>query len=97
MSLSSCRTDADLAELRHHLCRREVETTWQPFKQQLQSHRSLWMVATSFVTGSLLARLPGKALLGSFSTLFGIVSFAIRTPILNLAVSRLARRGLKKA
>lgn len=96
MSLSSRRTDADLAALRQYLCRRELETTWQPCKQDLQLRRPWWMIGASLLGGALVARLPGRAVLGSFSTLMGIASFAIRTPFLSLAVSRLARRGFKK-
>lgn len=96
MNLRALRLAADFAAHRQHLRYDQLANAWRPWRRTLRpSDHPGATVAASFVGGALIARMPGSALLGSISTMLGIASFLLRSPVSSLVVAAIATARTK--
>ncbi|MEO6076861.1 MAG: hypothetical protein ABIP56_08665 [Dokdonella sp.] len=97
MNLKALRLAADFAAQRQHLRYDQMMDVWRPWRYKLRpSDHPKTMVAASFASGALLARVPGGVVVGSISSLLGIASFFLRSPISSLIVATIATARTKK-
>lgn len=98
MNLKALRLAADFAAHRQHLRYDQLMAEWKPWRRQLRpTDHPLATVAAGFVSGAVIARVPGSVLLGSVSTVFGIASFFLRSPLSSMLVATIATRRSKQA
>ena len=91
MNLKALRLAADFAAHRQHLRYDQMKNVWRPWRNKLRpTDHPKSMVAASFVGGAVVARLPGGTVLGSLSTLLGVTSFLLRSPVSSLVVAAIA-------
>lgn len=91
MNLKALRLAADFAAHRQHLRYDQLVSAWRPWRIRLRpTDHPGSMVAASFAGGALVARVPGSMLLGSISTMLGIASFFLRSPVSSLVVAAIA-------
>lgn len=97
MNLKALRLAADFAAHRQHLRYDQMMDVWRPwrFKFRPTDHPKT-MVAASFASGALLARVPGGVVVGSISSVLGIASFFLRSPLSSLMVAAIATARTKK-
>lgn len=97
MNLKALRLAADFAAHRQHLRYEQLGIAWRPWKCRLRpTDHPAATLAASFAGGALVARVPGSMLLGSISTMLGIASFVLRSPVSSLVVAAIATARSKK-
>ena len=97
MNLKALRLAADFAAHRQHLRYDQMMDLWRPWRFKLRpTDHPKTMVAVSFASGALLARVPGGVVVGSISSLLGIASFFLRSPVSSLLVATIATARTKK-
>ena len=97
MNLKALRLAADFAAHRQHLRYDKMMDAWRPWRYELRPiDHPKTMVAASFVGGALIARVPGGVVVGSISSLIGIASFFLRSPISSLVIAAIATARNKK-
>ena len=97
MNLKALRLAADFAAHRQHLRYDQLMNAWRPWRYKLRpTDHPKTMVAASFASGALIARVPGGGVVGSISTLLGVASFFLRSPISSLVIASIATARTKK-
>lgn len=97
MNLKALRLAADFAAHRQHLRYDQMMDVWRPWRYKLRpTDHPKTMVAASFASGALLARVPGGVVVGSISSLLGIASFFLRSPVSSLVIAAIATARTKK-
>lgn len=97
MNLKALRLAADFASQRQHLRYEQMMKVWRPWRHRLRpGDHPKSLVAASFVGGVVAARLPAPVIVGSVSTLFGIASFFLRSPVSSMIVAAIATARTKK-
>ena len=98
MNLRALRLAADFAAHRQHLRYDQLARAWNPWRRTLRpTDHPVATVAASFVGGAVIARVPGSVLLGSISSVLGIASFFLRSPVSSMLVAAIATRRSKQA
>lgn len=91
MNLKALRLAADFAAHRQHLRYDQLVRAWRPLQNRLRpTDNPGSMLAASFASGAVIARVPASILWGSVSTMLGTASFFLRSPVSSLVVAAIA-------